>query len=671
VKDQEHEAILAVASVSGEEFAADIAAVRWRLLRFEGASMVTQLVAQAFAEHRRSGSYRFPEVEFAALVYWFEPTDMADARIPTPQDVAETLSDLSRLFGQVTLLQHSTDDGRSDTTPMAKIIRTIRSNGLRIRVPAYPVHQRAVLDGLFAPYERDLEAAFGFSAHEAADCFSAFYDIYNVGVKRSRSEYTDADAADRVRGFANCVTFDAETVAQTTGIERSRIAAILEVFSLKRGEPDCHALRPSPLSQLRSRPLLALGNGRYIAPNMDLLLYAVQPRLEALMKQGYRALFKRYERRRASWLESEVLRVLAEALPGGVGTTGAYYPHEGGLTEADVVYKVDDVVYLVECKAGVFRDSAMRGSPDQLPRDIVDIITEGHEQATRAECYIAAGNRTFYDRSGRLVRYSLSGEIREIFRLVVTLAPVGGIATASKALHEAAFLPGAPSWIVPFTDLMIVNACMTVPGEFRCYTRARTASLCDDTVLASDETDYLGTYGAANTLAFPGVATILPDFSRDFDDFFLERGAKVPPGLRLPPDLKALADALARTNRAMWSHAVCDMITLPGRLRQMLAERIARCRKAWPGAPSDFAVGDADIWAVTIIVDKDTSPMEMQRLYAERFFRRGTPVRGKRLVVAYNVAREEAIAHYYWGGGDERLRFAPPSVFWSSTLTRS
>jgi hypothetical protein len=228
-----------------------------------------------------------------------------------------------------------------------------------IRNPATLKHHKAVLKGLLGPLEADLRAAVGFTADNVLACFMAIPEIHEDGRLRLRSDAksNDDSVGNVSQRFGDYFAFTAKDFVTKARVTVDVVSQILDAFSLKFGEVTEHVLLPSPFSVLRQKPLLSLGEGRFIVTNPSLLLPSIQMRIEDLINPGVTGgaasgLWGRYERHRGQWLEEEALRLVERMMPGGAGCIGTYYLVNAKQVEGDVLYQIDDLACRSRGKGG-------------------------------------------------------------------------------------------------------------------------------------------------------------------------------------------------------------------------------------------------------------------------------------------------------------------------------
>lgn len=669
--------------VTRQEVEVAVQDLRTELLRYPALPMIGNLICAAASTYVKSGDYTMPFAEHAGLVYWHEAAQPPAIATVTGAVVHEMFERIRSVFSKVEGY-YSTEERRATVAhDRAEIIHRLRLSGLRMRVPAYQVHQKRVLRGLFGPYAAQIMRECGFDIDDVIACFASACAMRLKDVAQFRNDGRPIRNQEHMdRHFATVgdyFTFTADRLAEESGRALANVERVIDAFCVKRGEADQHALFPSPFSILRQKPILAIGDGRHIVPNLDLLFPSAQGRIEDLINPAVtlaasKGFWPTYESYRGKWVEREADRILDKLMPGGVGMIGAYYQSNGARVEGDVVRKVDDVVFVLEGKAGSFTPAALRGGTGSLDTSVADIITKGHDQSTRTESYIAQGGRTFDDEHDATV-LTLSGKIREIVRIVVTLDSVGALGTAAAALQRHGYMAGEPTWVLSLTDLMIIADTLVLPGQFRQYVRMRYNSLTDERILTFDEMDLLGMYITHNDL-WPvdeqDIATLVPTGYTDaLDDYYVRHKSTAVPHQDVPRELQDLIRALARRSDANWSHAVCDVLALGHDSRQQMAETIRDLTVTAAKRQTDFTVSGGDgAWAITVVLHANADPADVKDVFVLGISHGGGPQIKKRLIIGYDPARGEASAEYYEKVNDRYFR-VPPALLWKSSLVKN
>lgn len=636
--------------------------------------MLAAQMLRAQDQIRAGGPYEFPHVEFAALVYWSQSQDSTTAAVPEPKAVEEVRTALARLFF-TTERYYMTEEQRAVAVKdRAAIAHMLRSTGLGIRVPAYEVHQKHILHGIFDPFDGELQATLGFTVTDVIACFDAINVLMGYASHQWHAAAADSGIDAALRVADAYLAFDAAEVAREASVAEATANAVLAAFSLTRGSPEIYVREPSPFTVLRDRPILAVGDGHFLVPNIALLIPAIQPRLESLLNPTVTAtagagLWNRYERARGKWVEEESLRLLQRMMPGGNGIVSAYYEVGGFLVEGDIVYQVDDVVFLVEDKAGMFAAGTWRGGKD-LENDFEDIVTKGHDQALRTRDYILAGNQVFM-RSDGTEAFRLTGTIREIIPIVITLDTVGVFGCTAAAMSRHGFMNGDPSWVVWFTDFLLLSEVLSRPGELRHYARERYRTLLFEHVLTFDETDYLGMYLEHNeTTLMEGEADtiMLSGYTDALDNHYAFRKSQSPPAQEMPPELERVVAALARYNRPLWTEAVCDLFRLDGTTRKKMAKEIRQRMRPCRIDRRFFTLQGK--FGYTIVMQTGVNPSALLSAFISDVQEHARGFHSKALYIAYDPDASIARAEYWEQISDGQYFRVPPAIAWTSPITK-
>jgi hypothetical protein len=667
------------AAVDRNVVVAEAERLRLRLLEYSAVSMLGNLMLHAAAAALQTGAYEFPQVEYAALIYWHELSDRGDCAVADGAAVEEISQSLNALFAAVQGYYRSeADRARTNGVP-AELEYRLRSAGLGIRVPAYEVHQLRVLRGIFGPHAPGIRTQLGFDTEDVVACVDAVNEHSSRAVASFHTAAKSLDSQEAYdEHFAKAgvfLTFEPGQIAALARLPAATVSSVMDFLSLERGAPDENTLLPSPYSMLRQRPILAIGAGRYLVPSHALLMPAVQSRLEQALNPARTAdaadgLWTRYEKLRGKWVEEESYRLLQAMMPGGKGTVGAYYSiPTGERVEGDVVYQVDDVVFLLEGKAGAFSPATLRGAPGSLSDDVTEIISKGHEQCARTEAYIRAGNNAFENADGS-VALTLTGDVREFLRIVITLDNVGALSTASAALQRAGHLREYPTWTLSMTDMMIVADVLSLPGELRHYARSRNATMMLDHVLTVDETDYLGMYLLWNQTTIMeemSDTVLLTGHIEQFDNYYVSRKVKNPPRQPIPEEVAELIYALAHLNAPLWSQAACDILELGSTTRGYLADEL-RSRKVDASTRlTDVTFGLGSSGYLTVVLRNDCEPVRLREQFVAAIASSPMRVSGKRLIIGYDPANRVATADYYERVDSRHFR-AAPSLTWTPAI---
>ena len=390
-----------------------------------------------------------------------------------------------------------------------------------------------------------------------------------------------------------------DEVSVATGIPSERVGAFLRTFSIGFGEVDKDFYMPSPRHDLMTRPLIHHG-GRYLLPVPD-LLSAVQPRLEQLLNpDDPRAVnhdkkrWERYQLARADYTERETLSLFQQLLPRA--TIHPKVKYEVQEEEKDTQCELDGLIVfdtsalLIEVKAGSVHESARRGGPKRIAREVGRLLADPHAQAARAQRYIescesptfelATGDKFILDKS----------RLKRVFRITVTLDHMDAL---SAALHRTAELGLFPDnslpWAVGIRDLMVVAEMFEFPSQFIHYLTRRKRLNEIGRIYAHDELDWLGHY-LTEGLYFEEIASTenailrLLSYTTQFDDYYFYqlgiRQTPAPkPGWKLPPTLHRIIQELEATAAPGYSEVVFRLLDISADSHDQFVGFFDRIRK--------------------------------------------------------------------------------------------
>lgn len=287
-----------------------------------------------------------------------------------------------------------------------------------------------------------------------------------------------------------------EVIAERLGKPLPVVASAFEALSIRPG-----ALRDSQPEHL------FLANPVWLRPAIrdgEDFLFLLPQTIVGFLPEVLRGLAaeagltKRLERRRAEYLEREMTRVVASALPGAKMLTNAKWDWRGIRYETDLIAVIGKVVLIAEAKSAGLTEAALRGAPNSVRRHVQSLLVEPAVQSQRLQdILIAAGNG---DAEAVRVAESLDlglapGEIERVVRLSVTLDDFSALSSAQVELKQAGWFP--PEVKQPATmglaDLCTCVDILDNPLLFLHYLvgRERIQRLAS---IFGDELDYLGTY---------------------------------------------------------------------------------------------------------------------------------------------------------------------------------
>jgi hypothetical protein len=397
-------------------------------------------------------------------------------------------------------------------------------------------------------------------------------------------------------------SFTALELAEQSRLDANAAEAFLSKFSLQFGDTPTDYLLPRPTSPIRLRPIIRYGE-KYFCPTSHLLIWALKPQIELLLKPGGPArvnadtkLWERYQKYRSDSLMRRALMYFRDLLPRAeVYGKLQYTVIENGVekvAELDGLVLFDRYIFLIEGKAGAVSPSTRRGGQLRLVADLKELVEEPHRQALRASAYIASTERPMFQLENG-AKVCVDKAIRQqFFMITLTLENLDVFTKELYQLKELGIFGASElPWAVSIDDLRIIAETIKVPAQFIHYLKWRLHLNHEIKIVAQSELDWLGYYLAER----PQLLTVpegydnvmLQTYTTEFDDFYLyeqgERTVAAPrPSQFCPAELMNVLmsiEATARDGSAAVSEALLD---LSFEERKLLASHIRQLSRS-PG----------------------------------------------------------------------------------------
>lgn len=340
-------------------------------------------------------------------------------------------------------------------------------------------------------------------------------------------------------------------------------SAVLSILSVQPGEsilttltgPNHDDLSPLSPSPLHHKPFVKKDGQFYYFYHSGFV-----DRIEEIIEDDLLRKFPEREssllRRRDDHLESIATDLIVSIIKPDVEHRNLLYPdpdQTGALTEVDAVLRADDILFLVEIKAGGFSAAANRGAPDSIYTELSKTIGTGQYQSERAERYIRSADEvTFFDTTGKKEMLRLKyADFRRIFRIIITRENLGwvGARIAVLSMLDRTMSTSFP-WHVSFDDLRAV-AELFKDSELRFVHFLEQRLKASDKIALNqhDEIEHIGLYNKLNhyhELPFQGMdqLTFAADYMQDIDFYFSEKYRGMSPELPMQKNPTEVAELL-------------------------------------------------------------------------------------------------------------------------------
>ena len=446
--------------------------------------------------------------------------------------LSRNLREKSMCFAMVSSINTQNKDFGSNT---ADIEFQAKSSWLMLRGNRYQVLEGEFYQYVLAPHDDVLKDIYGIGAIEIAEGFQQLANATRVGqanaieemmkqfqaaqdfaekqnkpLEDAMEEWVEANAQqtksaglavdDMLRGGISNVSRHTKLPSELLADLAYSRGEELDFFS--EGDFSGTPYRTLPA---RKKPLIKLGEDYYAVDPCFIRDAGYRSLLFNLLqkKPDYKEAFKE---RQKVMSEAAFPEILAEQLSGAVVYQEVYYkdPKTKQWAENDTLVLIDDVLYLVEAKAGA---AASIASPEldfkRHSQSIKDLIIKAYKQCERFFEYLKSADEVplfnlingKYEEVGKL-RHS---DYRVMIPIGLTVESFSPFSSFSKNLPQVKPLVGQYSFVsISIDDLFVLRRMLPTPGVFAHYMEVRQAIAGIKQGLLFDEFDHLGAYLTKN-----------------------------------------------------------------------------------------------------------------------------------------------------------------------------
>ena len=438
-------------------------------------------------------------------------------------ELFETLDELritALLFGQLRAMAaaESTGDRRRGNLSLLALGSWANLRGRR-----YQVLEGEFLAFVLRPHDEALKRSYGMGAEAIAAGMQAIADSNREGLGEA-AESMGRAAEEGMATVGSGGELGADTVA--AGLEvyndlfRGGICSLsrhtdltpelLEDLSYVPGENKEFLapgeFRATPFRALPGlvKPGIKLGGEYFVTDGQFVRDVAYRTIQRGLLgrDQGYRQEWKDGQQR---LMERAFTTIFARQTRGAKQYASAFYREvgTGNWAETDLLVAYEDVLLIVEAKAGVMPMQSPAADFERHMKRVESLIVGAYQQCSRVvEALTAAGVMSIYElRDGKhekAAELELS-DFRTVLPIGLTVEAMSPFSTCLSSLREIKTLPGGHAFMsMSVDDLLVLARFLRTPGELFHYleVRQRAVSVLDVTVI--DEMEYLGAYIARN-----------------------------------------------------------------------------------------------------------------------------------------------------------------------------
>lgn len=277
---------------------------------------------------------------------------------------------------------------------------------------------------------------------------------------------------------------------------REELAALRNLIGLT---PENRKHMSEPVG-VRQRPLFVLPDKRVLLVDVSNALDMLWERFEEIARTNQAFYDKRYQPRKARWLEDKVSESLLRIFPAQYVYKNLSYPdpdkEESSTAELDIAVHWQPFLILVEAKASQFRIQSQLGDIGRLLTDIRANVEDAFEQARRAVRYIdSIENPEFKEAcTGRRLSFRKKN-IRRIYLITVSQHHLAELANSLAEFQDfGLFKDQEYPLSVCVADLETISEFCDGPDVFLHYVEKRLEIQREPLHLISSELESFGAY---------------------------------------------------------------------------------------------------------------------------------------------------------------------------------
>ncbi|GLQ07598.1 YecA family protein [Sneathiella chinensis] len=485
----------------------------------------------------------------------------------------------------------------------AKIEFHAKSAWLTIRGNRYQVLEGEFYNYVLAPHNDVLEEVYGIGSAEVAEGFQEMAESMRSGILDAATVAMEDCKAVQAFSLAQGKSMeDVVEVWEASNPEHSKAVeeAIDDMFRGGVANVSRHTKLPSTLladlSYRRGEDTEFFAAGDFVGTPYRTLPARKKPLIQIgsdyyaldfcfARDAGYRALLynllqrkpdykKTFEERQKAMSEAAFVDILSAQLPGATVLQEVYYkdPISKQWSENDTLILIDDVLFLVEAKAGA---AATIASPaldfDRHAQSVQDLFLKAYKQCERFFNYLNSADEVplYHFVAGKYQKCAnvRCADYRVMVPVGLTVESFSPFSTYCKELPQVGPLLGKHAFVsLSIDDLFVLKRLLPTPGEFIHYMEVRQNLAGMKGVRLYDEFDHLGGYlmqnrfdldldrmlgaGKANMLFLDGMSDIV---DKAFEGMNWKNESF--PTQDIPEEMRKLLGALDATRYPGWLEA--------------------------------------------------------------------------------------------------------------------
>jgi hypothetical protein len=509
-------------------------------------------------------------------------------------DVATRLKSKSMLLAMMLAKQNPEAQFGPETKNL--MFRAL-SNWILLRGHRHQVLEEEFFNIVLAPHDAALKRVYGASASEIAKGIQALADSIRLGHMRAfealHASMEDSKGFSKAQGTSWKDGADAWKKERPEQVRAAQDALedlfyggiccvsrhsslptlLLDDLSYAPAE-ETEFFAPGPYSgtplrtlPARKKPFIKLGGEHYLTDPSFARDSAYRAILFNLI-QREPAYSDEFRARQKEMSEVAFPSIFAKQLTGASVFHEVWYRESGNWFENDTLVLLDDVLILVEAKAGAAATIASPAADfDRHAQSVKDLIVKAYEQCRRFLTYLSSAPEVpLYKRENSQyiegIRIRLS-DYRVILPMGLTVESFSPFSAASKQLPGLGPILGKYPFVsVAIDEILVLTRFLPMTGQLMHYfeVRQQAAGIKDSHLF--DEMDHLGAYISNNLftddlreqLADGANMVIMDGMSAVVDDYFGQPdwNEHPAPSQRFPAELQSLLNALDQARGSHW-----------------------------------------------------------------------------------------------------------------------
>ena len=295
--------------------------------------------------------------------------------------------------------------------------------------------------------------------------------------------------------LAEISTFTTAQVSAISGLDGNTAKLVLDSISLEPGELAQKQVEYFFLGNpVWEKPIIRMGSDVFFTPIPQAALSHINRIVDNLVRVAN--LEASLQKRRAEFLEEELVQIVSGALPNANIQTNVKWKVGGETFETDLLVVQDRIVLIGEAKSHRLTPEGLRGAPKRVKRHIDDLVISPSVQSARLEKLIEQSKDGDKEASKLVRELGIDTSVVDrVVRFSATLDDLSVLSASETEFKKAGWLPKdhqlAPAILI--TDLRCITEILGNPLLFYHYLSERYYFQKSFETFG-DELDFLGLY---------------------------------------------------------------------------------------------------------------------------------------------------------------------------------